>query len=121
MIDKDGYYIWKKGEIYAINKDLSTREFTCPCNHPKCIEQRISKDLIENLVSLRELVQEPLIVTSGYRCANYQNDTGDTKIQYKLGNTANIKSTRMQMKDFVVLASKLFKVIENDNYINISI
>lgn len=71
---KDGYYIWYKDKEYPLSKHFSTREFNCKCSHESCKEQRISKDLIDNLEIIRVQVGQPLIVTSGFRCGKHQSD-----------------------------------------------
>ena len=119
MLDKDGYYLWKKGEIFPFNKYFSTKEFTCHCSHPECVDQKVSKDLIDRLTALRGLVNEPLTVTSGYRCPAYQVDVEASGVstvvakfsQHELGNAADIKPTRTPIKDLVTLAAKTFKAI----------
>jgi len=42
-------------------------EFICPC----CGEQRMEQEFMERLQILRELCGFPFIVTSGWRCENY--------------------------------------------------
>lgn len=77
---------------------FSTKEFSCHCHYPDCKEQRISKDLIDKLESIRVEVKQPLIVTSAFRCPKYQaylravgTNTVVAKLsQHELGNAADI-------------------------------
>jgi uncharacterized protein YcbK (DUF882 family) len=119
MSEVDNCFVWKKGENFVFNTYFSSREFSCHCSHPECIDQKIDKDLIEKLTALRELANEPLIITSGFRCAAYQVDvekSGQSTVvaknsQHELGKAVDIKTTRMPIKDFIQLAERTFKAI----------
>ena len=117
MIKKDGYYTWKKGQTYKLNAHFTTRDFQCPCSNPECVDQKISVEIIDRLMVLRELIQEPLVITSGYRCEAYQAKLEASEVStikdspHLDGNAIDVKPTRMPIKDFVKLAEKLFKSI----------
>ena len=68
MKEVKGYYIWNKGDVYPFNKYFASNEFSCQCSNTDCVEQKVSKELIDKLTELREAIQEPLTVTSGFRC-----------------------------------------------------
>lgn len=70
----DGYYIWKKGEVFELSPHFSTREMSCKCSHDSCVEQRISEKLIDKLELVRGDIKEPLVITSAYRCSKHQED-----------------------------------------------
>jgi uncharacterized protein YcbK (DUF882 family) len=119
MRELDGCFVWTKGEVYPINKYFNTKEFTCHCSHPECIEQKIDKELVSKLTDLRVLVNEPMVITSGFRCAAYQKDveaSGQSTVvaqhsQHELGKAVDCKTTRMPIKNFVQLAERTFKAI----------
>lgn len=119
MLDKDGYYLWKKGEIFPFNKYFSTREFSCQCKHTECVDQKVSKTLIVKLTTLREQLNEPITINSGFRCAAHQADVETSGVstvvakfsQHELGKAADIAPTRTPVKDLVTLAAKLFDAI----------
>lgn len=69
--EEAGFYLWNKGAQFVLTPNFSTAEFECPCVNEQCVEQRISKTLVDKLQALREKVG-PLDVTSGYRCAHRQ-------------------------------------------------
>ena len=97
MKTDDKYYFWNKGEIYKFNKYFSTNEFSCRCKFETCKEQKISKEMIECLTKLREDVNEPLTVTSGFRCSEYQQHlrkSGANTVVYRDWETDR-KSTRL--------------------------
>ena len=119
MRESDGYYVWNKNEVYPINKYFKTNEFSCQCKNPECVEQKASIELITRLTTLREQVQEPITITSGFRCEKHQAEVEASGVstvvakhsQHELGNAADIKPTRMQIDHFLQLSEKLFKAI----------
>lgn len=73
MKEQDGYYIWdKEDENEALSKHFDTKEFSCLCKYESCKEQKISKSLISKLELVRDEVDSPLRITSGFRCAEHQ-------------------------------------------------
>ena len=119
MRDENGYFIWNKGDIYKFNKYFSSKEFDCQCKNSSCIEQKVSKELINKLTELREAVNEPLVITSGFRCEAHQEEirkSGQStvvaqKSQHELGNAADIKPTRISIKDLISITEKFFTAI----------
>lgn len=101
---ENGYYIWKKGERFKFGKYFSTHEFDCQCSYSTCVNQKISVTLITNLNDVREKSGGPISVTSGFRCAQHQNDLrsqlnkdgkqgtvpAGSVSQHELGNAADI-------------------------------
>ena len=119
MIQKDGYYVWKKGEIFPFNKYFKTSEFDCQCKLKDCIDQKVSIKLIGKLVELREAIQEPLTVTSGFRCKAHQEEIRASGVStvvakvstHETGDAADIKPTRTSIKDFETMAARFFMAI----------
>lgn len=119
MKEVNGYYIWKKGEVYPFNKYFKTSEFSCQCKLKGCIEQKASKELIKKLTELREAVNEPLTVTSGFRCTAHQEEirkSGQSTVvaklsTHELGDAADVKPTRTPIKDFETIAARYFMSI----------
>ena len=54
----------------TLNFQLS--EFECPC----CGENKITGALVTKLQSLRDMINMPIHITSGYRCAEYNKKIG---------------------------------------------
>lgn len=113
------YYVWVKGEERSLSPRFNTREFCCQCSHSTCVEQRISKDLITRLTTLREEIGKPLTVTSGFRCGKHQQDLRDKGVntviskasQHELGNAADIKVKNTPVDEWTLLAKKYFFAI----------
>lgn len=95
------HYVWTKGQNRQLTKNFSTAEFDCPCTIPECVEQRINKDLVDNLQKVRDDLNDVLTVTSGYRCALYQDELEKRgyktakNSQHLLGNAADVTSRNM--------------------------
>ena len=95
------HYVWLKGQNRKLTPNFSTTEFDCPCTIPTCVEQRINKDLVDNLQKVRDNLQDSLTVTSGYRCQEYQNELEKRgyktakNSQHLLGNAADVTSRNM--------------------------
>ena len=79
---REGYHFWTKGKDISFNLPLaldpierkrkqsyfSTAELSCKCQSKQCGEQRVSVELVNAMISLREAYDEPLKVSSGLRC-----------------------------------------------------
>src|SRR5690606_20829631 len=69
-LHKNGVIYFKRGENPQLSRNFTGREFECPCG--LCEIQRVSSELVERLQVIRDAVDAPIIVTSGYRCKEYQ-------------------------------------------------
>lgn len=79
---------------------FSLDEFQCPCCH--CV--KLHPLLLQKLKGIRNRVGNPLIVSSGYRCASYNQQVGGVQNSYHLlGMAADI-----QVRDFSL--PELFKI-----------
>lgn len=117
--EDEGYYVWKKGDTLALGPYFSTKEMTCRCNYPDCKKQRISKVLIEKLGAIRKEIKQPLIVTSAYRCVQYQaflRAAGVSTVvaqlsQHELGNAADVVPKDGKLAGFEEVCAKQFEAI----------
>jgi len=55
-----------------LSKSFDSSEFACPC----CGKLKISPTLIDKLQELRDIINKPIIITSGYRCQHYNKSIG---------------------------------------------
>jgi zinc D-Ala-D-Ala carboxypeptidase len=62
--------IYRKDRILRITEHFTSDEFKCPCDH--CKVTPIDTDLVRLLERLRNLVNCPIRIDSGYRCQNHQ-------------------------------------------------
>lgn len=117
--DKD-YFYWNKGDNVNLSPYFSTKEFSCQCKHPDCIEQRVSKELIRRITEIRKEVKKPTRVTSGFRCQKHQEDirrsgrstvVAKKKSTHELGHAADIMVDTWSISDLLVICAKYFKSI----------
>lgn len=119
LAEEDGYYVWNKGENLALSKYFSTKEFSCQCSFTDCKKQKISKALITRLDALRVDCNQPLIITSGYRCTKHQEEIRKSgvstvvakKSTHELGDAVDAKPKDGDIQKFLPLAAKQFTSI----------
>lgn len=117
--EKDGYYIWQKGEAHKLSDHFSSKEMACRCSHLECKEQRISKDLIARLEKVRIEIGQPLIVTSAFRCHQKQEDiraSGTStvvakKSTHETGDAVDVVPKSGLTSDFEAICAKQFDSI----------
>lgn len=114
------FYYWKKGEDVKLNRFWKTSEFECHCNYPTCVDQKISKSLIEKLYAMRVEVKRPMYNSSGFRCAKYQQHLRDIQVStvvatktstHELGVAADPSCPGMPISEFLKVAEKHFTSI----------
>lgn len=118
-MQNDGeYYYWTKGDKEPLGAHFNTLEFTCHCGHPNCIRQRIACALVERLNSLREEIDQPIQVHSGFRCAEKQQDLRNAGMetaigtsQHELGRAADIAVATGSMHALLQLCKEKFKAV----------
>ena len=117
--EKDGYYVWVKGGSLLLNKYFSTKEFTCQCKLPECKDQKISKELISRLTIVREEMNKPMSITSGFRFEAHQsnlqksgaNTVVATKSTHCLGHGADAYFKDFRLDEWKGAAEKVFNAI----------
>lgn len=117
--EEEGYYVWNKGENLPLSPYFSTKEFTCKCNFPECKKQRISKTLVVRLDLIRKEAKQPIIVTSAFRCTQYQAflrsagiNTVVAKVsQHELGNAVDVVPKDGVIDKFLAICEKHFDSI----------
>jgi hypothetical protein len=119
MNQNESYYTWVKGEKSQINSYFNTSELSCKCSHLECKDQKISIDLIERLTKVRIELNKPLIITSAFRCHQYQKDLAESgantvvakQSQHELGNAADVVPNGATAAQLQPIAEKQFKAI----------
>ena len=75
-------------------KYFSTEEISCNCGCGKAI---VDTDFMHKLIALREFCDFPFVVSSFYRCKQYNADIGGAKRSYHLlGRAIDIAVSREQ-------------------------
>ncbi|MEA2021076.1 MAG: D-Ala-D-Ala carboxypeptidase family metallohydrolase [Candidatus Caldatribacteriota bacterium] len=89
-----------------VAKHFRLSEFTCPC----CNRVMLHPKLLGKLVELRDTLERPVYVNSGYRCAKYNQKIGGVVNSYHcIGLAADIS-----VKDINLI--ELLEVCENINF-----
>ena len=71
-----------------ISPHFNLSEYACPCCHRVMLHPR----LLAKLVKLRNVLERPVFITSGYRCSTYNRKVGGVVNSYHLiGLAADIK------------------------------
>jgi len=87
--------------IISLHFKLS--EFACPC----CNLVILHPKLLAKLVELRNILERPVYINSGYRCPKYNRKVGGVPNSYhRIGLAADIK-----VKDFGLI--ELLEICEN--------
>lgn len=99
----DDYFRWTKGDHRKLSENFSSGEFSCPCKRPECADQMIAILLIIKLQMIRDVLGEPITITSGFRCGDHQAEltekgyeTARGVSQHELGNAADIVAPSLQ-------------------------
>lgn len=72
MTEDDKSYYFKKGDMDFLSTYFHTSHFQCKCSNKECVDQKISKELINKLEQLRGSCGWAIEITSGFRCEKQQ-------------------------------------------------
>ena len=88
-----------------LTKNFTGKEFACPC----CGKQHIAMELVYMLQDLRDIVDRPIYISSGYRCKKYNKIVGGyAKSKHMEGLAADIEAIGMAPKRLAELADESF-------------
>lgn len=101
--------VYPKGVKYVLSDHFVSTDFDCKCS--VCTTTIIHPLLIERLETLRGLLLRPILITSGYRCKDYQADlasrgydTAKGTSTHELGEAADIKAGTLFGTDLTIQA-----------------
>jgi uncharacterized protein YcbK (DUF882 family) len=69
---------------FQLTKNFNLREFDCRC----CKRVKIARELVERLQRVRDRAESPIIVTSGYRCPEWNKKVGGVSTSFHLRGQA---------------------------------
>lgn len=91
-----------------ITKDFSRWEFKCKCRCKGCNIDMVSKDLVEGLQAIRDIVGKPVTVTSGVRCEAHNKKVGGAANSFHLrGLAADINVGGMSSEKLAAIAEQV--------------
>lgn len=118
---ENNYYIFSKNENVPLSKNFNTKEFSCHCSDPSCVEQKINKKMVDILQEIRDNVGFALSINSGFRCSVKQQElrqsgihTAVGKSSHELGNAVDIAPSKLNdenMKNLFTYCEKYVKAI----------
>jgi len=88
--------------IIAPHFNLS--EFACPC----CNLVMLHPKLLAKLVELRNILERPVYINSGYRCFEYNRKVGGVPNSYhRIGLAADVKVGDINLIDFLEICENI--------------
>jgi len=91
--------------VTKLSKDFQSGEFTCGCG---CQKDKVSPTLIAKLQLLRDMINKPIIITSGYRCEAYNKHIGGADNSPHLtGEASDIQVKGMTPVTLAVIADRI--------------
>ena len=105
--------ILTKGLVKPITRNMSHDEFKCRCAHSECTTTTIYIPTARSFQQLRDHLQIPLRITSGFRCQKHNKSVGGSDNSYhKLGTAVDIAVPEsMYIEDFKAEAEKFFDIV----------
>ena len=99
-----------------LSENFSSLEVMCPCG---CGANKISSILIEKLQKVRNIIGNPMVITSGVRCEFYNASLKNSSMnssyipdEHGIGNVVDIACTTSKFRyELVEIAQKYFKRI----------
>lgn len=108
--------------LIQVSKNFYLSEFQCPC----CSRVMIDEKLLANLQELRDVINEPIIITSGYRCPMYNHKVGGVAGSYHtVGKAVDITVNNITLPELYFMAQELefkgFGLYEQKGFIHLDI
>lgn len=105
-------FIWPKGERVQLGKHFHTTEFECRCKLASCKKQKISLELVRRLDRLRDALNSPIRIHSGYRCPEHNKAVGGVRgSTHTKGWAVDCSASRQTVLEIKPHAERLFKAI----------
>ena len=117
--------VFNYGEDVQLAKNFHLSEFECKCNNSYCTVTIVSPKAIKRLQKVRDLFGAPVIVTSGYRCAEHNNEVGGvTNSRHMKGLGFDIRPDDLrELGALEVIARICFDYVQkyNDGHLHVHI
>lgn len=97
-----------------LSRNFNAMEFVCHCG---CDESIISFELIRCLQKVRNIIELPIIILSGYRCKKHNRKIGGAlKSQHLLGNAADITVVGKEIDELYNICDPYFTGLARYDY-----
>ena len=107
--------------MIELSKHFTSDEFKCPC----CGKNMVTGTLVSKLQELRDLINKPIHITSGYRCKQYNKSIGGyANSPHCKGLDADIYCKEMDIYELAGRADLIFSRIglyPDNNFIHVDI
>ncbi len=105
-----------------ISPHFNLSEFACPC----CNRVMLHHKLLAKLVELRNILERPVYITSGYRCTKYNHQIGGVLNSYHcIGLAADIKVKDFNLIDLLGCAEEIdfngIGLYEKKNFLHLDV
>jgi len=104
-----------------LSKHFHDYEFKCPC----CGEIKVAGTLVSKLQELRDIINKPIRITSGYRCsAENKKVGGSVNSPHLLGEAADIYCKSMDIYELAGRADLIFSrigIYPDNHFIHVDI
>lgn len=102
---------FQRGDSTALTKNFTRLEFQCPCG---CGQQSADTELAEKLQLIRDKVDRPLKITSGYRCILHNAAVGGSsgsKHRYGMAADWRLVDRSINPVALGIIATQYFKAV----------
>lgn len=102
---------FQRGDSTALTKNFTRLEFQCPCG---CGQQSADTELAEKLQLIRDKVDRPLKITSGYRCILHNAAVGGSSgSKHRYGMAADWRTANRSINPVAlgIIATQYFKAV----------
>lgn len=105
-----------------VAEHFNLSEFACPC----CNLVMLHPKLLVKLIGLRNILERPVYITSGYRCSRYNNQVGGVANSYhRIGLAADIKVKDMNLIELLGICENIdfngIGLYEKKNFLHLDV
>ena len=85
-----------KNNNIQLSNNFNSNEFDCHCNNPECLITVIDQNIVDHIQKIRDFINKPLKITSGYRCEAHNKDVGGVKDStHTKGQAVDVQATNL--------------------------
>jgi uncharacterized protein YcbK (DUF882 family) len=93
---------YKKGRNVKLSKNFWSREFDCHCGYRECVWTLVDDYLILRLQKERDILKDPILIDSGYRCQRHNKYVGGKAGSYHLiGKAADLHIDGLRVREML--------------------